>query len=175
MLTDVLVGRMGFDGFTVGDWNGHGQIKGCNNRSCPESFNAGQDEVNIGDDDYHPLFAYGYGLSYAQSVPLAQLSEDPGLSGMDEDSSIELIARGKTTGAWRLNLRDADGGTDITDIRGASPAGWQTSRTRLSCFIEKGARMDSITEPLIIAAQGSLKLQIASVKLTTFDGAANCE
>jgi len=43
MLTDVLVGRMGFDGFVVGDWNGHGQVAGCSNTSCPASFNAGLD------------------------------------------------------------------------------------------------------------------------------------
>jgi len=50
MLTDVLVGRMGFDGFVVGDWNGHGQVKGCNNRSCPESFNAGLDMFMVPTD-----------------------------------------------------------------------------------------------------------------------------
>lgn len=43
MLTDVLVGRMGFDGFVVGDWNGHGQVKGCEPTSCPQAFNAGLD------------------------------------------------------------------------------------------------------------------------------------
>ncbi len=43
LLSDVLVGRMGFDGFVVGDWNGHGQVGGCTNTSCAESFNAGLD------------------------------------------------------------------------------------------------------------------------------------
>ncbi|KXI27068.1 glycoside hydrolase family 3 protein [Paraglaciecola hydrolytica] len=43
MLTDVLVERMGFDGFVVGDWNGHGQVKGCTNVSCAQAFNAGLD------------------------------------------------------------------------------------------------------------------------------------
>lgn len=43
LLTDVLRGRMGFDGFTVGDWNGHGQVKGCKPTSCAASFNAGLD------------------------------------------------------------------------------------------------------------------------------------
>jgi beta-glucosidase len=43
LLTDVLVGRMGFDGFVVGDWNGHGQVAGCTNTSCAASFNAGLD------------------------------------------------------------------------------------------------------------------------------------
>ena len=43
LLTDVLKDRMGFDGFVIGDWNGHGQVPGCTNRSCPEAFNAGVD------------------------------------------------------------------------------------------------------------------------------------
>jgi beta-glucosidase len=43
MLTDVLVGRMGFDGFVVGDWNGHGQVAGCGTESCPAAINAGLD------------------------------------------------------------------------------------------------------------------------------------
>jgi beta-glucosidase len=43
LLTDVLKDRMGFDGFVVGDWNGHGQVPGCSNRSCPDAFNAGID------------------------------------------------------------------------------------------------------------------------------------
>ena len=29
LLTDVLKGKMGFNGFVVGDWNGHGQVPGC--------------------------------------------------------------------------------------------------------------------------------------------------
>ena len=29
LLTDVLKGRMGFDGFVIGDWNGHAQLPGC--------------------------------------------------------------------------------------------------------------------------------------------------
>ncbi len=43
LLTDVLKGRMGFNGFVVGDWNAHGQIEGCSNNSCPAAFNAGID------------------------------------------------------------------------------------------------------------------------------------
>ena len=43
LLTDVLKGRMGLDGFVVGDWNGHGQVRGCSSASCPESINAGLD------------------------------------------------------------------------------------------------------------------------------------
>ena len=43
MLHDVLVERMGFDGFVVGDWEGHGQIDGCTNENCPQALLAGLD------------------------------------------------------------------------------------------------------------------------------------
>lgn len=43
LLTDVLKGKMGFNGFVVGDWNGHGQVPGCVNTDCPQSLNAGLD------------------------------------------------------------------------------------------------------------------------------------
>ena len=43
LLTDVLKGQLGFNGFVVGDWNGHGQVPGCSNTDCPQSFNAGVD------------------------------------------------------------------------------------------------------------------------------------
>jgi beta-glucosidase len=43
LLTDVLKGRMGFDGFVVSDWNSHGQLPGCSNVNCPAAVNAGID------------------------------------------------------------------------------------------------------------------------------------
>ena len=43
LLTDVLVGRMGFDGFVVGDWNGHGRLPGCSADRCAKAVNAGID------------------------------------------------------------------------------------------------------------------------------------
>ncbi len=46
LLTDILKGRMGFDGFIMGDWLAHGQIPGCSNTDCPQAFNAGLDIYN---------------------------------------------------------------------------------------------------------------------------------
>ena len=43
LLTDILKVDMQFDGFVVGDWNGHGQVEGCSNAKCAQSFNAGVD------------------------------------------------------------------------------------------------------------------------------------
>ncbi len=56
LLTDVLRGRMKFDGFVVGDWNGHGQIDGCTNASCPAAFNAGLD-MFMAPDSWRELYA----------------------------------------------------------------------------------------------------------------------
>ncbi len=217
---------------------------------------ASQAEVNVGDSNYQPLFAYGYGLSYANNFNVALLSEDPGLAENDLPKSLDLIARGKATGPWRMALRDPAGETGIDDVRGLSPAGqlevkpadnqiqedtfiaswngsarlvvkgapadfrqqvedghvlevvykvieadvkqaslamgqgavditaqvngktaegWQTSRIRLSCFANQGAQMSSLAEPLIIFAEGTLKLQITSARLITFAGAAACD
>ena len=43
LLTDVLKDRWHFDGFTVGDWNAHGQVPGCTDASCPQAVDAGLD------------------------------------------------------------------------------------------------------------------------------------
>lgn len=48
-LTDALKGRMNFGGFVVGDWNGHGQVKGCTTTDCPATINAGLDMAMASD------------------------------------------------------------------------------------------------------------------------------
>jgi len=55
LLTDVLKNRMGFDGFIVGDWLGHGQIKGCTNYNCAATINAGLDIFMASGDAWKPL------------------------------------------------------------------------------------------------------------------------
>jgi beta-glucosidase len=50
LMTDVLKGQMGFDGFIMGDWNAHGQIPGCTNADCAPAFNAGLDIFNAPQD-----------------------------------------------------------------------------------------------------------------------------
>jgi len=50
LLTDVLRGEMGFDGLVVGDWNGHGQVAGCEVTDCAQSLMAGLDIYMVPDD-----------------------------------------------------------------------------------------------------------------------------
>jgi beta-glucosidase len=56
LMTDVLKGQMGFDGFIMGDWNAHGQIPGCTNADCAETFKAGLDIFNA-PQDWKALYA----------------------------------------------------------------------------------------------------------------------
>ena len=50
LLTDVLRGRLGFDGFVIGDWNGHAEVPGCSNESCPQAIEAGVDMIMVPQD-----------------------------------------------------------------------------------------------------------------------------
>ena len=50
LLTDYLRGDLGFDGLVVGDWNGHGQIKGCTVTNCPQALLAGLDIYMVPED-----------------------------------------------------------------------------------------------------------------------------
>lgn len=43
LMTDILKGKMNFQGFVVGDWNGHALIPGCTATDCPDALNAGLD------------------------------------------------------------------------------------------------------------------------------------
>lgn len=47
LLTGVLKNRMGFDGFTVSDWNAIGQVDGCTDADCPQAINAGMDMLMV--------------------------------------------------------------------------------------------------------------------------------
>jgi len=38
---------MGFDGFVIGDWNGHGQVEGCDDEQCAQSIIAGVDMIMV--------------------------------------------------------------------------------------------------------------------------------
>ena len=47
LLTDVLKGKMGFDGFVVSDWNAHKFVDGCDLEQCAAAINAGVDVLMV--------------------------------------------------------------------------------------------------------------------------------
>ncbi|MCI4566365.1 exo 1,3/1,4-beta-D-glucan glucohydrolase [Lysobacter sp. CFH 32150] len=90
LLTDVLKGRMGFDGFVVGDWNGHGQIPGCSNESCAATFNAGVD-MAMAPDSWKGLYENTLAQARSGEIPMARI-----------DDAVRRILRVK----YRLGLFD---------------------------------------------------------------------
>jgi len=74
LLTGVLKGRLGFDGFVVGDWNGHGQLEGCSGQSCPAAFNAGID-MFMAPDSWRELFDHTLAQVRSGEIASARLDD----------------------------------------------------------------------------------------------------
>ena len=74
ILRDVLYGPLGFTGFTVSDWNAHGQIPGCSNESCPAAINAGVDML-MAPDSWRPLYANTLAQVRSGEIPMARVDE----------------------------------------------------------------------------------------------------
>jgi len=74
VLTDALRGPLGFTGFTVGDWNAHGQVPGCSNESCPLAFNSGLD-MFMAPDSWRALYANTLAQVKSGEIGRARLDE----------------------------------------------------------------------------------------------------
>ncbi|MBU3020845.1 exo 1,3/1,4-beta-D-glucan glucohydrolase [Aestuariibacter sp. A3R04] len=74
LLTDVLKTRMGFDGFVVGDWNGHGQVKGCTNDDCAQAVKAGLDIFMV-PGDWKQLYYTTIEQVKNGTIPLARIDD----------------------------------------------------------------------------------------------------
>jgi beta-glucosidase len=74
LLTDVLKGRMNFNGFVVGDWNGHALIPGCTTTDCPESFNAGVD-MFMAPDSWEGLWESTLAHVQSGEIPMERLDD----------------------------------------------------------------------------------------------------
>jgi beta-glucosidase len=74
LLVDVLVGQMGFDGFVVGDWNGHGQVEGCTNESCAAAFNNGLD-MFMAPDSWEELYINTLAQVKSGEITMARLDQ----------------------------------------------------------------------------------------------------
>jgi beta-glucosidase len=74
LLTEVLKGRMGFDGLLLGDWNAHAQLPGCTSVSCAAAVNAGID-VLMAPDDWRELFEHTLAEVQQGLIPAARLDD----------------------------------------------------------------------------------------------------
>ena len=100
LLTDALKKRMGFEGFVVGDWNGHGQVAGCSVTDCAQSINAGLD-MFMAPDSWKGL--------YETTVKQAK---DGTISAARLDDAVRRILRVK----YKIGLF-AEGHVDRSDVK----------------------------------------------------------
>lgn len=75
LLTDVLKERMGFRGFIVGDWSGHGQVQGCSNESCPQAINAGLDMFMAPTQAWRALFTNTLQQARDGEIPMSRIDD----------------------------------------------------------------------------------------------------
>jgi beta-glucosidase len=99
--TDVLKGRMGFQGFVVGDWNAHGQVEGCSNTNCPQAWNAGMDMV-MAPDSWKGLFENTLAQVKDGTIPMARL-----------DDAVRRVLRVKVKAGLFENKRPLEGKFDL--------------------------------------------------------------
>jgi beta-glucosidase len=81
-----------------------------------------QTPLNAGDEDYDPLFAYGYGLTYRDSVTVAMLpevAEDPGQGA----TATQFFAKGRATPPWEMRLSSSGKSVEVRSTRGATDDG----------------------------------------------------
>jgi beta-glucosidase len=74
LLTEVLKDRWHFDGFTVGDWNAHGQVPGCTDASCPQAIDAGLD-MFMAPTDWKQLYANTLEQVRSGQIPQSRLDD----------------------------------------------------------------------------------------------------
>jgi len=90
LLTDVLKDRMNFGGFVVGDWNGHGQVRGCTNTDCAQTYIAGLD-MAMASDSWKGMYESTLRHVRDGTIPMERL-----------DDAVRRILRVK----FRANLFD---------------------------------------------------------------------
>jgi beta-glucosidase len=132
LLTGVMKQRWGFDGFLVGDWNGHAQVSGCTATDCVQAAKAGLD-MYMAPDSWKALWQSTLAHARDGSLPMARL-----------DDAVRRILRVKLRAglfeAGKPSSRPYGGQFDLLGSAGASRGGppsranrWYCSRMRASC------------------------------------------
>ncbi len=84
LLTDILKGRLGFNGFVVGDWNAHEQVPGCTKYRCAAAILAGVDML-MAPDSWRQLYENTLAQVRSGEIPQARI-----------DDAVRRILRVKT-------------------------------------------------------------------------------
>lgn len=74
LLTEVLKGRMGFDGFVVSDWDGIDEVQGCSKDRCAQAINAGIDMIMV-PDQWLAFLRNTVAQARAGDIPLSRIDD----------------------------------------------------------------------------------------------------
>jgi beta-glucosidase len=74
LLTTILKGRLGFDGFVVGDWNAHEQVPGCTKSNCSAAILAGVDML-MAPDSWKELYQNTLKEAKSGEIPQARIDD----------------------------------------------------------------------------------------------------
>jgi beta-glucosidase len=141
--TDVLKGKMGFEGFVVGDWNAHGQVEGCTNTNCPQAFNAGMDMV-MAPDSWKGLFDNTLAQVRDGTIPMARI-----------DDAVRRVLRVKVKAGLFADKRPLEGKFEILGAPEHRAVAREAARKSL----------------VLLKNQGVLPIKSSARVLVTGDGA----
>ena len=110
--------------------------------------------LNVGQDNYDPLFPLGFGLTYASPQELAALPEDPGIPA-ELMSTGSFFDKGVAVAPWSLRVSNGADSTRITTVP-AESVGGQVKVTAIDDQVQEGARR------FVFAGDGKGTVQITS-------------
>jgi len=110
--------------------------------------------LNVGQDGYDPLFAFGFGMTYAMPAELPPQSEDPGIPA-ELMSTGSFFEKGQAVQPWSLRVSNGADTTRITTVPVESVGG----RVKVSAVddqVQEGGRR------FVFAGDGKATIQITS-------------
>lgn len=109
--------------------------------------------LNLGDQDYNPLFAYGFGLNYSASGELELLSEDAQLGGKAQTQGLSFLKAGAAVSPWRLVMRDSAGTVQVTKSKAVSASG-ALNMTALDYMAQEDSRLFEFSADAVLSVEG---------------------
>lgn len=162
LLTDVLKGRLGFEGFVVGDWNAHGQVEGCTNTSCAQAYNAGMDMM-MAPDSWKGLYDNTLAQVKAGQIPMARI-----------DDAVRRILRVKVKSGLFENKRPLEGKLELLGAPEHRAIAREAVRKSLVLLKNEGVLPLKSSARVLVAGDGADDIGKASGGWTlTWQGTGN--
>jgi beta-glucosidase len=109
-----------------------------------------------------PLFDLGYGLTYASSVELAALSEDPGMDLTKAMNVDQYFAAGRAQDPWTLSISDTGGKRPVVGPSTTTPDAQLSVRS-----VDVGAQEDG--KAFVWKGSGSITIEGPPADISQFD------